>query len=220
MGKFGPAVSASDVEVAVRDVLRTWIHTYLGEFERETSWPLYPAQGCIPRPRSYARTSGPADEIHDRQIPRIVIRSPGASDFVETGGALAAWFVIGVAVIVRGQKAEHTRRLAQDYIAATRRLLMQMPTVSDVIQSVRLEAETADVIDVARERTHAGGEIVLSVLVADVVDPFQGPGDNDIPVQPAPPADGSPDEEPPDFGDWPTVETVETTVINVQGELP
>ena len=203
MSKFGNIKSTSQVEVAIRDVLQTWMHTYLGQTERD----LGRAAGSMPRPRSWVRTSGAAREVPDQQVPRVIIRSPGISSFLHTGGEIHAWFVVGVAVMVRGRTADETRALAQDYTATLRRLLVQIPGVSDVISAVELEAEASDVLDTTRERTHAGGEVVLSVLVEGVADPYEGPGEFDLPEQPPAPA--------PDFGDWTPVSSTGVTVNNL-----
>jgi hypothetical protein len=48
---YGPIVSAWDVEQAVRDTLKAWIDTFLGEKERQSAGRWSPRQ--IQRPRSW-----------------------------------------------------------------------------------------------------------------------------------------------------------------------
>jgi hypothetical protein len=36
MSEFGPLVSASQVEAAILGVIETWMHTYMGQTERDT----------------------------------------------------------------------------------------------------------------------------------------------------------------------------------------
>lgn len=201
--KLGPVVSASQLEEQVRDVLQMWLHSYLGELEERVGR----AVGSMPRPRSWTRTSGPAAGIHDRQIPRVIIRSPGPASIERHGTQFSGWFVVGVAVIVRGRDEDETRALAQDYTAALRLLLTQV--LPDVAADVQLDAEGYEVLDSNRERTHAGGELVVEYAIDGLADVDAGPGPEDTPTQPPDP--------PPVFGEWTVVDEV---FVDVVGQSP
>lgn len=201
MSRFGPLVSATGLEESAKLTLQTWMHDYLGQAERDLGRTV----GSMPRPRSWTKTAGDVADIHDRAIPRIVIRSPGLSDEPVSDGdelTYAAWWTIGVAGILRGRaNADEALDLARDYSAATRRCFLQKPPV--VATAVRWLDEDYDVLASNRERTTVGFELAFEVLIPDVVDMSSGP------TNPTPP---QPPDPPTDYGEWPTAETLTVTL--------
>jgi hypothetical protein len=69
---YGPIITAWTVEQAVRDTLQTWIDTFLGEIERQSSgrWDLRQ----IRRPRSWFIQSAFHD-IPEKLLPAIHVES-------------------------------------------------------------------------------------------------------------------------------------------------
>lgn len=199
MNYFGPLASASQLEASAKTALQTWLHTYLGQAERDLGRPVQ----SIPRPRSWQKTAGDPAEIHERAIPRIIIRSPGINGEPEADGeGYSAWWTLGIAGIVR-EIAEDDKALdlARDYAAAVRRCFIQKPPA--VAQAVRWIDEDYTILASNRERTTVGFELVFEVLVDDITDYGPGPVDPEPPQHPDPPID---------YGDLPEVEETDVTV--------
>lgn len=207
MSRLGVFVSGSQVEASVQDVLETWMHTYLGHAERTLGYPVYPTPGYIRRPRSYTRTAGNALLVPDRQLPRIVIQSPGWIDSpMHDGQYLIGTWGVNILGFWKGHDAEETQDLVRDVAA------MVVLMVEEITPEIADSWETVDVnYDAAqdeRERTLAGFEVITAVTVSRVADRFAG---IDAPL---PEPTDEPDV-PIDYGTDVTVESTETTVENV-----
>jgi len=201
MSQFGPLISASQVEAAVLDTLQTWMHTYLGNTERVVGRPV---ESMI-RPRSYSKTAGNPLAIQDRELPRVVVMSPGLVEEPEEGGeTLTLTWAVTVWMFAKGIDENDTQDLCRDN-AATIRLLLSHKT-PDLVDYVHLLDENYDAVPPNRENTLAGCELVFALRVPEAADYGTGPSDPDPPQQPDPPTD---------YGDWPEVDETDVEVIHV-----
>lgn len=206
MSRLGVFVSGSQVEASVKSLLETWMHTYLGHAERTLGYPVYPAMGHIPRPRSYSRTAGDALHVPDRQLPRIVIQSPGWVTAPQHDGryVIATW-AVNVLGFWKGHNADETQDMVRD-VAAMVVLMLEHKTPA-VADSCDVLDVNYDAVPAERERTLAGFEVIAAVKVSQVADRFSGVDD------PVPEPTDEPDE-PPDYGDPVIVTDTDVTVEN------
>lgn len=198
MSVFGPLVDGSQVEVWTRDVLRTWMATYLGELERRTGR----AAGSLPLPRSYV-TVNDFTRWPEDQLPAVIIVSPGlAAEPTRRGsGDYHASWVIDVGVIVSAATHAATRDLAKLYALAVRAALLQHRSLGGNATNVDWLDESYDDLPPEPERTLAAGLGRFHVAVDGVVNTDAGTARPDPPPDPAvAPAD------------WPTVRADGVTV--------
>jgi hypothetical protein len=201
MSEFGPLVSASQVEAAILSVIQTWMHTYMGQTERDTGR----AVNSMLRPRSYGKTAGNPLSIPDRSLPRVVVQSPGLIAPPEPDGeTIALTWGATVWMFSKGRDEDDTQDICRDNAATLRRLLLQK--VPDFVDLVELLDENYDALPAERENTLAGCELVFSLRVPDATDIGPGPTD---------PAPAQPPTSPTDYGNWPEVGSTDETVIHV-----
>lgn len=203
MSELGPFVSASQIEAAVIDVLYTWMHTYLGMAERAFGRTV----GSMPRPHrsAYLATASEPLTHPDRQLPRVIVESPGWVEPPESNGQrLTATWGISVIVLVKGHDREDTAALNADFAAAVTQLLLHK--TPELVEHVEVLDQNLDVVDAERERTFKGSEVVFAMRVEDVLDLGPGPDDPDPPQPPDPPID---------YPDPSVVEETEVTVHRV-----
>lgn len=202
MTVFGAVVSAHEVENHVLTTLETWIHDYLGDVERH--YQLEVGRALL-RPRSYRKTAGDVATLTDAQLPRLVVQSAGwAEEPYDDGEALTARLAISVAVLIKGAVDDEALDRARMYAAAVTKLLLHK-LAGELVVDVRVLDHNYDPVPQQFQRTLAGCEVVISVLVPEVASTFGGPA---LP-SPQPPLDDP--TVPSDPGDWPAVEEVIVT---------
>jgi hypothetical protein len=200
---IGPLTNLHHVSVAVRDLHRKWIDTYLSDVERDNG--LTPR--VYTRPASYAMvnllTAVPGEDMS----PSVIIITRGANRSVERqGNSFDVPLDVGIALVTTSYEGDGARDAAGAYAAATAGLLMHRKRLdgavggSCIVQSwddIRLDDLPAE-----EQRTRAIVRLEFTVLVKDVlrtgVAGFTAPN---------PPAD--PTVEP---GSRPTVLTHTTTL--------
>lgn len=120
---FGPMVTGSDVEKAVRDTIRYWLPTYLAEMERRTSRPA----GRLQLIRSWATVGASFDQPHGSDdMPAAIIVSPGTVDTPHIDGddQVHAWFGCSIAILIQGSDRENANELAKLYAACVRQIFL------------------------------------------------------------------------------------------------
>src|SRR5436305_683154 len=71
--EIGPFVTGGDVELALVDVLRLWLPSYLAEGERTHGLPA----GNIPTPRGWAITGRDLNKLTSDQLPCVIVMAGG-----------------------------------------------------------------------------------------------------------------------------------------------
>jgi hypothetical protein len=203
---YGALVAASDVELALIAVVRTWIADYLAEVERQHGYPV----GTLPLPRGWV-ISADIEKMPEDQTPTIIVGSPGLTDPPQADGQgryAARWRVLlGVHLSARGN--DNALRLARLYALALRALALQQQLLDPELAVVRIEwrDERYDVLDSIDDRTVCTGVVELAVQVADVTSRQSGPLEPLLPPL-------EPGEEPsPDSPVWPTAVSADALVL-------
>jgi hypothetical protein len=119
---FGQIAVASQVENAVRDLLRKWFPTYLREIERIMEWEREP----LPAPRNYTNRNA-FDAQAGEEIPKVVVISPGLFTLPThpQGGYYKAIWHVGVGVATAAPTEEQADEQCKMYGAAARAILLQ-----------------------------------------------------------------------------------------------
>lgn len=204
MTVFGPALVSFDIEDAVRDTLRTWIHDYLGEHERHSP---YWALGQIQRPRSWQLVSDYRDPKADRQLPCIAVESAEEESLPAAGGMVDGEWGFNVTVIAKDNDRDGTRRVVSAYVGAIKRILWQKGSLGGLAADVTVGSVSYDAVNAAKAKTVAGATIRIVVTVPEVASRWGGPNEPTPPVDPPPPTS-------------PTDPLHTSTNVNVSAELP
>jgi hypothetical protein len=200
---FQPIFVGAVLEQAVIDTIKMWIPTYLREVERLTGRQM----GDIPVPRSYT-TRKIFEKFVEDQTPTIIVVSPGTADEpkMEGDGHYRAEWGLGVGAVVSTSTQETTNLVAKVYGAAIRAIILQQASLGGIASGVRWMDESYDDLPSDdSDRTLGSAALYFRVEVDDVVNRFAGPNSVYFP------ADPDPDSQP--GADWPTVETVEVTLL-------
>lgn len=201
MTLFGDIIDADQIEQAVVAHIKGGIATYLDEVAQQRGR----ARGTYPRPKSYT-TTNEFDKWPEDQLPCVLVISTGTVDAPSkqgNGKYRGDWY-IALAVIVSARNQRATNTLAKRYIAAMRALLLQRADFDGRLggrMAVReWVSEDYDDLPPEGKRTLAAGKLIFTVQVRDVVHAYGGPSG---PLAP-------PDEDgvTPDYGDWPTADTL------------
>lgn len=195
--KFGPIVTGTAVERAVKVVLEERLSNYLGELERIEGYP----PDAIERPRGIV-TASELEKWPEDQLPVVVIISAATERPIkrEKGRVEATW-VLAVAPVVADVNAEETRKLALAYVAAIRAVIVQHKGLKSGLhpkgfsEATHWEAEHYDGIAFGETRTLLAPRAVFTVTILEAVNSQGGPRE---PYEP-------PDAEP---SDWPIVQKI------------
>jgi hypothetical protein len=177
---YGPIILASDVEDAIRDVLRDWIDSYLWEIERQHGMEV----GGLESPRSWV-TSAAIEKFPEDQLPCVVITSPGTTDApaADGQGLYRVHWRIDVATQAAAAGNRIALRLARLYTAAMRAICVQHQN-SGLARRVDWLGERYDVLDTVDDRTVCIGVVSLRVEVYDVTNRNAAPDEPE--PQPSP----------------------------------
>lgn len=200
---FGTIIDVAQVEDAVEAKLLEWIDTYL--LEREE------AAGVPPRTWLRPKSWTVEDDIRllpEKNLPALVVVSPGLTSEpqeTEGDGTLDGVLQMGVVAVVQDVDRRSTAKLARRWGAAIAALLDQQG--GDFDGTCVLASRPADRYDEQRSADRSNAYrgiayVVFNVLVEGLRNRHEGP----VETQPPAPTD------PVDYGDIPTVETVNLTV--------
>jgi hypothetical protein len=142
--QFGPIVGVEDVSEAVVDTLRLWMPDYLAERERKTG--LQPKR--IPRPPTPESYHGGVDfnSWIGEQAPEImvVVKPSGAPQSSSLGYTQAYSIQVGCLCVGYGglfaERAEDDARITASHYGAVAMLLIQQPTLNELVERIRLTA--------------------------------------------------------------------------------
>lgn len=171
-GLFGRIITKADVELHVREVIKIWIHTYLGEVERQMGIPV----GKIPRPRSYHRTDS-FDNFVENQLPAIIMVSPGFSrpPTIEGDGQMNGYFAFGVGVIVSARDKESTNNVLAIYLGALMALMLQKRSLGRLAWGCDLIDMSSDELGDEDSRSLAGGQMEFELYIDNITNRQLGP---------------------------------------------
>jgi hypothetical protein len=179
---FGPLITGTDVENAVRDTLKLWAPEYLAWVKRETGRQL-------PTPRSWI-TSPDFDRWPEETPPSVLIMSSGTADkpIVEGDGTVRAKYDLGVAIVTQAKTEGAAAELAKLYTAVFVRILTQHRSLGGFANAVDYDGDDWDRMpDRKRKRQLAVGSAEFVVEVSDVLNVRLGPSvprEDPVPVQP------------------------------------
>lgn len=202
---YGPIVTGNDVEQATISWLRYWLPSYLAELERRTGR----TPGALELPFSWS-TKNRFDRQPPEQVPAAIVVSPGLAGKPERGGdgTVAAWWRIGVAVVLRGVDAEDANEKAKLYGAAVRTIALQHPALKSgdhpdgFASAVELVDEGYDDVPADYLPIGAVAAVDLNVKVADIGDALAGPAVPDVAVP----------------ADWPVVGAIDDITVTIEKE--
>jgi hypothetical protein len=170
---FGPILSAFEVDHAIARCVRAWIQDYLAELSRQRG------QGpdTLPAFRSIV-ASVEARHYPEDQLPALLIAPTGVESRggrIERNGEglYTARFRVDCGAVISARGNREAGRLAEDYAAAVRALLLQQlakPRWSGLegVRAVDWVGERYQALDQASDRTQARGITQLVVEVEDV----------------------------------------------------
>jgi hypothetical protein len=199
---IGRIVHRGMVENAVRDITRTWLHTYLLSLEQDDD--LEP--GGIVRVHNWVRTTDPL-QLKFHQLPAVAVVSGGFADQPrwtdsELGRVATLTWQIILTVYARGRGDQPDEALdnAGRLIAAATAALAAKGATHALISSVDLlDLDLGTQVHSSRERTLTDAQAVFAVRTPDALSLAEGP---DVPV---------PDDDTPEIPDPPEAETVSIT---------
>jgi hypothetical protein len=191
---FGSLVDGNDVDDAVTATLQKWSDTYLNRMCRKIGQP----EGWLPSPGSYVHTNDPHYFPED-QPPVVVVAIPGLSGRPIRDGQKyyrAEWDV-QLTIFVQANDRDATERLAKQYGAAFRELLLHKRSLGGFAAGISWHEEQYGTrVSDRDQRTLGACELRFSVDVRDVVKTLGGPP-TPITTEPS---------------DWPTASSVKVTL--------
>jgi hypothetical protein len=183
---FFPIVDGAQLESAVINTLQDWFSVYSREFEVQRGL----AKDTFPHPRAWVISEEPEKE-GGHQTPSIVVVSPGLNGDppgAEGDGQYRAAWMIGVGAFVSANTREATRKLAREYAAIIRAIMLQKQGLdgSIAVNHVRwLDESYDDNFQFTDTQTISFAQVVFDVEVDNVLHRYEGPvGDPDDEVQP------------------------------------
>jgi hypothetical protein len=203
---FGPIPNLVDIWDGVVETLRTWLPTYLRERERLADRPY----GSLPSIRSWRIFAQELDAFPADQLPLCVVVAPGLSETPTNGGGgrMAAELELDIAIVVASRSVAETLRLAGEYGAAARTVLLQHRSLGGRVSGLRILSELYNGLGAEDQRTMAAVELGVAVRIDRLANADAGP------AEPFP--DPAPDPNPEPGG--PSLGWVETTHLDLERE--
>jgi hypothetical protein len=204
MSVFGPMVSFTAPERAIKAHIKKWISYYLAQAEIADSRE----PGKIQRPLSYVRTNRLSTIPGDDVTPQILIAVRGDDGVPRRkgSGAYDVTLAVGVAVVTGSTDQDYARDMAGVYAVSLAALFLHRPRFDGLLGGKLRVVEWGGVRmdDLANdsERTMTLIRMPLTIEAKEVVSAFKGPYDLDEP--PTDPTTPHPD--------WPLVEVIEVEV--------
>lgn len=171
---FGPLVGHHTVEQAIIEFLKEWETTYLAPAEAEAG---YDPETLGPI-KDWATVNTWVDaKWPEQQLPCCLVISPGYAKppMFEGDGSMRAWFQVGIGVVSKGRDKLAARKAASTRAMGFLACIAQHPSLGGLAEGVELQNMRTDDIPNTQSRTLAGGQLVLSVEVRDVLNRRSGP---------------------------------------------
>jgi hypothetical protein len=202
---FGPLIGLPDVETAILDTLRAWLPTYLSELERQKG--LQPRSlGRPPAADSY-HGGDDFDSWEEDSTPEVIVVCEPTGEAERTAAGVFQWYEVQVGCVLIADDEDIARNQAGHWGTASM-LLAQQGSLGGFAQETVIVGSPKVEFPNPDERRLARAVATFHVWVGPIIDPNAGP------IGPNPP--GSPgyggDPEAP-FGDAPTVESSDVTVV-------
>ena len=178
---FERILLASDVELAVRDLLIKWFPTYLREIERQVGWNREP----LDEPRHYTNRVN-FDIEPGEALPKAVVISPGLfapPTHPQGGGRYDAVWQVAIGIATAANSEELADYKSKMYGAAVRGIMVQHQTLdSDTISciGVRWLDEAYDELIIPDQlMQYRATASLFAIDVEDVVARWAGPAEPD-----------------------------------------
>jgi hypothetical protein len=201
---YGRIVAGVDVELALLELIQTWLPDYLAEVCRQRER----APDDLPTPRAWV-VSSDVEKMPEDQTPAVIVASPGMTDAPRADGlgSYVARWRIGIAVHLSARGNALSLRLVRLYIAAVRALVVQQQALDGLdLRRIDWLDERYDTLPSIDDRTVCTALVELAVEVADVTTRHAGPL---APILPATPNGETPSTTSPT---WPSAELVEVAI--------
>jgi hypothetical protein len=186
---YGPIITSSDVEDAVRATLQRWLDTMLGEVERQSGdrWELRQIQ----RPKSWQLVTDYKAPAADRRLPCVAVEY-GPMELVNgNDGLVNSQTAMNVIVITKGQGRDKTRETLAGLLAGVLLVFQKHGDLDGFAVGTVIGTIEPDAVPAEKARTVAGARIPIVVLVDRVMSRRGGPAEPDPPEP-----DSLPDESP------------------------
>lgn len=190
MSVIGNIVTAWDVEQAVKATLQTWLDSYLTDCERQSNgrWAIR----SLSRPPHPVQSWEIVSEYHDipgRILPAISIesRTMATAPDIEAEGDVTGRWAISVQALVKNKNRGLLRDELSMYEAAIRTILMHKGGLGGFADGTVLGPSNLALIPPDRDRTLAGCEVPIVVIVPQTNLRTGGPDTPDDPPPVAPP---------------------------------
>jgi len=172
---FGKIVVATQIEYAIRDLLKLYFPMYLREIERIMSWE----REELPTPRNYTNRNT-FDALPGEELPKVVVISPGLLEPPErvTGdGDYRATWQVGVGVAIAARTEEEADFQVKMYAAAVRGIVLHNKSMGrdDIVGVYWLDENYDDLpIDDQHANYKAAGNF-FGVEVEGTINTFMRP---------------------------------------------
>ena len=189
---FGPLFHAGQLEASVITALKTWLHTYLLEVERQTERE----ENSLARPKSYSVVSE-HERWPENHLPAIIVAAAGLLETpVKDGeGYYRGRWGVEVAAVCSASSGAATRELAMIYAAAVRGAMLQRRSLGEDLQCTDWLDESYDDVPSEQRRSLVSASNVFAVERSRILSVQEGPLD----------PESVPDE-------WPTISAAELAI--------
>lgn len=184
MTAFGTIILPTDIETAVLTVFKTWIDTYLREFERLTGR----AGNALPKIASWAVMSSAEEKLPEHALPGVQL-SWADMNLARHGDSMSAEIPFSVEVMVQSTDFDAVRKLAGLYgYAVVLVIVEKMRQGSPLISSITTPQLSIPVVaspETRRWRAVANVDFtVMSDKIADLMTSPDVPYPDPTPVPP------------------------------------
>jgi hypothetical protein len=181
---YGPIITSSDIEDAVKSTLKRWLDTMLGEVERQSDgrWELRQIQ----RPKSWQLVTDYKAAAADRRLPCIAVEIGPVSRSYTATGLVNKTAAMTVTVIAKGQDRDKTRETLAGLV------LEKHGDMDGFAAGIVIGDINSDAVGAEKAKTAAGATIPIAVLVEGTLSKRGGPRDPD-PPPPSPLPEESPE---------------------------
>ena len=170
---FGNLITGDDVSQAIENTLTTWAQTYLDRMCRKIGQP----EGWLPSPGSYVHTNDP-NYFPEDAPPVVAIAVPGTLGEPQRDGQkyYRAMWDARVTIFVQANERAATERLAKQYGAAFRELLLHKRSLGGFAEGINWHGEMYEPrVSDRDQRTLGSCEVRLGIDVREVVLTLAGP---------------------------------------------
>lgn len=180
---FERILVASQVEEAVINTLQKWFPTYLREIERQTGLMV----GTLPPPRNYTNRNSFDAEVGEKDLPKVVVISPGLLDAplaIGQGRYRAIWR-LGVGVAISASDEPTANMLVKSFGAAVRAILLQQQNLDGSVSAIAnvtwIDESYEDLPIPDQIMLYKAAAVYFVIDVEDVVTRRVGPDEPTVP---------------------------------------